>query len=304
MYYEDTDLCFEARARGLRVLYEPPGSRGPRGGGDRRDATSSAATSATRRATAPKFVEKWRERLEPSTCAPGPRTCGWRPTAARRPRVLVVDHRVPMWDRDSGSLRMRGMLEALIELGCHVTLLPDNRMPDPAVHARAAADGRRGPLRRRPRPTSCAGSARACRWRSSAARRSPVAGSSPSASSRRRRAIVYDTVDLHWLREARRAAIGRRAGRPRFADAEGRGPARARAGADPGQRRDAGRHRGGARAGARPTCPGARSTSCPTSTRSRARVPRPQRPRPASLFVGGFEHPPNVDGALDAGAAR
>ena len=23
MYYEDTDLCFEARARGLRVMYEP-----------------------------------------------------------------------------------------------------------------------------------------------------------------------------------------------------------------------------------------------------------------------------------------
>ena len=23
MYYEDTDLCFEARERGLRVLYEP-----------------------------------------------------------------------------------------------------------------------------------------------------------------------------------------------------------------------------------------------------------------------------------------
>ena len=36
-----------------------------------------------------------------------------------------------MWDRDSGSLRMRGIVRALIDLGARVTFMPDNLTPVP-----------------------------------------------------------------------------------------------------------------------------------------------------------------------------
>lgn len=40
--------------------------------------------------------------------------------------VLVVDHHLPMPDRDSGSLRMFQILKLLCELGHRVIFVPDN----------------------------------------------------------------------------------------------------------------------------------------------------------------------------------
>jgi glycosyltransferase involved in cell wall biosynthesis len=41
--------------------------------------------------------------------------------------VFIVDHMVPRWREDSGSLRMHRLLSTLIELGYDVIFLPDNR---------------------------------------------------------------------------------------------------------------------------------------------------------------------------------
>ncbi len=74
----------------------------------------------------PKFVEKWRDRLE-AEHMPNDLSRAWAASNRRRQlRVLVVDHRMPMWDRDAGSLRMRAILEILVDLGCQVSFLPDN----------------------------------------------------------------------------------------------------------------------------------------------------------------------------------
>lgn len=43
-----------------------------------------------------------------------------------RPRLLVVDHRLPTPDQDSGSLRMAHLLRLVGELGYRVTFVPDN----------------------------------------------------------------------------------------------------------------------------------------------------------------------------------
>src|SRR5438045_7100155 len=48
---------------------------------------------------------------------------------ARNPsgkNILVIDHHLPMPDRDSGSLRMFQILKLLHELGHRVTFIPDN----------------------------------------------------------------------------------------------------------------------------------------------------------------------------------
>ena len=43
-----------------------------------------------------------------------------------RKNILVIDHHVPRPDRDSGSLRMFQILKLLSELGHRVTFIPDN----------------------------------------------------------------------------------------------------------------------------------------------------------------------------------
>ena len=40
--------------------------------------------------------------------------------------ILVIDHHLPMPDRDSGSLRMFQILKLLCELGHRVIFVPDN----------------------------------------------------------------------------------------------------------------------------------------------------------------------------------
>lgn len=202
MYYEDTDLCFQAREHGLRVMYEPRANvihiEGGTAGTD--TATGHKRFQEINRA---KFVEKWGARLT-EQLRPGNPNVRQASNRARGPRVLIVDHRVPMWDRDSGSLRMKGIIEALLALGCRITLLPDDRhrsIPygpeleqmgveiwygDLNVYGELAAIGPELAL------------VIVCRPHTSSRWLDLIRELARSAS------VVYDTVDLHWLREVRR----------------------------------------------------------------------------------------------------
>ncbi len=124
-YYEDTDLCFALRARGQRVVYEPRSEVVHHEG----VTSGTEVTSGTKRfqeINRPKFREKWAEALRAH--AAGERTAV--PAAARRLRtgaaILVIDSHVPLYDRDAGSLRMLHLLRIMRESGYHVMFLPDN----------------------------------------------------------------------------------------------------------------------------------------------------------------------------------
>ncbi len=127
MYYEDVDLAFSVRAAGRRVVYEPRctiiHAEGTTSGTD----TGSGA-KRFQAINQHKFVEKWSNELA-SHCAPG---CP--PTEARhrkrRACVLVIDSYTPRPDRDAGSARMALVLESLKALDCDVTFLPENRAHD------------------------------------------------------------------------------------------------------------------------------------------------------------------------------
>ncbi len=123
MYYEDTDLCFEARARGLRVLYEPR-SRVVHVEGGTAGTDESQGHKRHQQTNRAKFREKWQERLDAEHLAPDLSLLWAAANLRRQPHVLVIDHRVPMWDRESGAVRMRAMLEALVGFGCHVCFVP------------------------------------------------------------------------------------------------------------------------------------------------------------------------------------
>jgi GT2 family glycosyltransferase len=122
-YYEDTDLCFKVRRDGYKVLYQPLSEivhyEGATGGTDL--TTGTKKHQEINRFT---FAETWSVELK--TKPPVADLGFLRKAPAGRKSVLVIDHHVPMPDRDSGSLRMFQILKLLRELGHRVTFIPDN----------------------------------------------------------------------------------------------------------------------------------------------------------------------------------
>lgn len=206
MYYEDADLCFQARERGLRVMFEPEAVvvhvEGATAGTD----TSSGA-KRHQEDNRPKFTAKWRHRLDSEHLPP--RSADVRRAAHRHrgPHVLIVDYRVPTWDRDAGSLRMLGIVQALLARGARVSFLPDNLQPmEPytRVLQRMGVEVLYGPIDMHAELAAiCAtlDAAIVCRPNIASRWLDSIRELAPAAT------VIYDTVDLHWLREARRHAV-------------------------------------------------------------------------------------------------
>jgi GT2 family glycosyltransferase len=113
-YYEDADLCFKLRARGLKTVFEPR-SRvvHVRGGGSRQ---AELLMIANRRV----FADRWQARLDlrrPLQADPSnPRLRVAARDADALDRILVIDDRVPHYDRGSGDPRMAKILAELVDL--------------------------------------------------------------------------------------------------------------------------------------------------------------------------------------------
>jgi len=124
-YYEDTDLAFEVRRRGYRVLYQPAAKvihiEGVSHGTDLGQGIKRHQVVNRRR-----FVEKWHSVLEKEHFAPCKDFFLARDHSRCRKHVLVFDWTLPTPDRDSGSLRMANLLQILGSLDCRVTLFPVN----------------------------------------------------------------------------------------------------------------------------------------------------------------------------------
>ncbi len=128
-YYEDTDLCFRVRESGLRVIYHPACTivhhEGVSSGTD-----ESSGIKRYQAINRKKFLERWSAQLRHQP-APLP---GIEATelarAARHHRakgwVLVIDAITPEPDKDSGSMRMLSILELCQEIGYRVSFMPAN----------------------------------------------------------------------------------------------------------------------------------------------------------------------------------
>jgi GT2 family glycosyltransferase/glycosyltransferase involved in cell wall biosynthesis len=130
-YYEDTDLAFAVRAAGKRVLIEPRAVvvhfEGITAGTD----TAGSGMKRFQPINREKFLEKWKKELSlqpvPVHDAAGADLAAtWR----ARGRVLIVDACTPMPDHDSGSLRMVNLMRLLRQLGYAVSFMSENRMHD------------------------------------------------------------------------------------------------------------------------------------------------------------------------------
>jgi glycosyltransferase involved in cell wall biosynthesis len=209
----------------------------------------------------------------------------------RQRQVLVIDALTPQPDHDSGSLRLVNLMRLLREEGAHVVFLPANR-----VHAGVATEalqglgveawyapfGRRAPawLREHGRRFH---SVLACRHYVAREFLPLLRAKAPQAR------IVFDTVDLHYLREQRAAEL---AGDPRLL----RAAARTRSlELDVIARSDATLVVSDVeRELLALDAPGAR-VDVLSNLHQVAGPGRPFAQRSDLVFVGGFRHPPNVD---------
>jgi len=214
-YYEDADLAFSVRAAGRKAYYQPRAVvvhfEGSTSGTD--------GTSGVKRHQAinrSAFASKWTDALV------GHRANGVSPELERdrwaRRRVLVIDACMLTPDQDAGSVRMQHVLEIMVSLGCKVTFIADNleyRQPYVANLQQRGVEVQFHPYARSiPEFLAAHGQ----EFDIVILSRHYVAikhiGTARVFASGA--LLVFDTVDLHFLREERRleldvSRIGRRA---------------------------------------------------------------------------------------------
>ena len=120
-YYEDTDLAFKVRESGLRVVFNPF-SRVIHHEGATSGTDTSKGVKAYQLENQVKFLSRWRDVLQ----SHGGRDTNL--TIARERvqnlRVLVIDVVTPLPDQDSGSVDTFSHLKVLLSLGFKVTFSP------------------------------------------------------------------------------------------------------------------------------------------------------------------------------------
>jgi GT2 family glycosyltransferase/glycosyltransferase involved in cell wall biosynthesis len=120
-YFEDTDLGFAVRAAGQRVVYQPQACvvhmEGVTAGVD--ETTGVKAYQVRNRHV---FADKWADALQRQ---PSPQTLPHIAADARtQRRILIIDSATPLPDRDSASLRLVNLMRLLREEQAHVVFYP------------------------------------------------------------------------------------------------------------------------------------------------------------------------------------
>jgi GT2 family glycosyltransferase/glycosyltransferase involved in cell wall biosynthesis len=205
-YYEDTDLAFKVRRAGYKVLYQPVSEvihyEGATGGTD-----LSAGAKKYQDVNRSTFTEAWADELITKPVN-GDIAFLQEPPPGRK-NILVIDHHLPMPDRDSGSLRMFQILKLLHQLGHRVTFIPDNLADMPPYTAELQKRGIKvvhHPYVKKVRDYLIAHGPEfdvvvlsRCQFA-----RKHIADARLYAPQSR---IIFDTVDLHFLREEREACL-------------------------------------------------------------------------------------------------
>jgi GT2 family glycosyltransferase len=220
-YYEDVDLAFAVRQTGLKVYYEPTSTvihcEGISSGTD-----LTSGIKGHQALNQHKFVEKWAAelRIQPPAGTALDRALRWH----SRGRILVVDAMTPEPTRDSGSLRLSAILRLLDAQGWSCSFLPDDGRASAVEVAQLGALGVEILSRPwvRDLPTWLRKHGRAlhavflCRHSVAGQYAALVRRHAPQAR------LVFDTVDLHFLREQRAAALSGNAQMARVAEASRR----------------------------------------------------------------------------------
>ena len=205
-YYEDTDLAFRIRARGMRVLYQPAAEifhlEGVTHG--RNENSGIKAHQVT---NAKKFFARWQSTLATHReNAVEPELEAHRGSISN---ILIVEACMISPDQDSGSVRLLNLARMLKADGHHVTFIADNLDGDSkyaslltsigveVLHGHYAGSVRKV-LRDR---GSTYDTIVFCRHYIASRYIDTVRSVASKAK------IIFDTVDLHFVREQREASL-------------------------------------------------------------------------------------------------
>lgn len=205
-YYEDTDLAFRMRAAGKQVYYQPNARvihfEGVSSGTD-----TASGVKAHQVQNQSRFHARWQNTL--AAHRPRAQQVELEKERAVTRRILIVDAQVPTPDRDSGSLRMLHLLQLLRELGYKATLYPDDLRYLSGYTAQLQGLGVE--VLYAPYVKSLQQHLRQCEADYDVVLLSRVACAGKHLPTVRRLCpnarVLFDTVDLHFLREQREAEL-------------------------------------------------------------------------------------------------
>lgn len=124
-YYEDSDLAFEVRKRGYKVVYQPLSVvihfEGVSNGTD-----VTSGQKAYQVVNQQKFYEKWKEVLEKEHFPNAENVFLAKDRSRFKKHILVVDHYVPHYDKDAGGKCTYMYLLMFVKMGFKVTFIGDN----------------------------------------------------------------------------------------------------------------------------------------------------------------------------------
>lgn len=127
-YCEDSDLAFEVRKAGYKVLLQPKSVvvhfEGQSNGTD-----VTQGLKAYQIINKQKFFEKWKPVLEKNHLENGCDVFLARDRSQTKKRILVIDHMVPRYDRDAGAKNVHMYTNIFAQMGMKVTFLPADYFP-------------------------------------------------------------------------------------------------------------------------------------------------------------------------------
>ncbi|MBE6023230.1 MAG: glycosyltransferase [Cellulosilyticum sp.] len=126
-YYEDTDLAFEVRAHGYKVMYQPKSAvihfEGISNGTDLNSGIKKYQVDNRE-----KFIEKWQKALKEQYPS-GECELKARGRGKNKKQILVIDHYVPHFDKDAGSKCTFNYISLFHKMGLDVAFIGDNFFP-------------------------------------------------------------------------------------------------------------------------------------------------------------------------------
>lgn len=127
-YCEDSDLAFSVRKAGFKVVLQPKSVvvhfEGQSNGTDLTEGVKAYQVINQK-----KFYEKWKSVLEMEHLDNGTDVFLARDRSQSRKRILVIDHMVPKYDNDAGAKNVFMYTKIFSELGLKVTFLPADYYP-------------------------------------------------------------------------------------------------------------------------------------------------------------------------------
>ena len=129
-YCEDSDLAFEIRERGYKMMYQPLSEvihfEGYSHGTDKNEGIKGTEIKAYQKVNNEKFEEKWRKVLLKEHFPNGENVFWARDRSRNRKTILVIDHYVPHFDKDAGSKTVFQYLKLFVSLNMNVKFIGDN----------------------------------------------------------------------------------------------------------------------------------------------------------------------------------